>query len=144
MPAFIALLGRRLKVSVLIDGSRSANRLARMKSAAKDNEVLETAIVLCSDVKGAPSNADIEDMFAVEDYLRLYNWAFGASLAESDLPATREPIIRRVTANPRKRVRRCPTGPRTNESPHRVLCRDIGSFWSAVRCSLRSAQLNDP
>jgi len=96
MPAFIALLGRRLKVSALIDGDRSSNRVARMQAAAKDNSVPHSAIVLCSDVANMPKNADIEDLFATQDYLRLYNWALKTDLAESELTPTTEPILRRI------------------------------------------------
>lgn len=99
MPAFVALLGRRLKVSALIDGARSSNRLARIRAAGKDNGVPESAIVLCSDVPGLPTNADIEDLFAVEDYLRLYNWAFDARVTSSDLAPTSEPILKRLAAH---------------------------------------------
>lgn len=96
MPAFIALLGRRLKVSALIDGPRSQARLARIQAAARDNGVPETAIVLCSDMTGMPTNADIEDLFATADYLRLYNWAFNANVSPSDLAATSEPILKKL------------------------------------------------
>lgn len=96
MPAFIALLGRRLKVSALIDGARSQARLTRIKAAATANGVPESAIVLCSDVPGMPTNADIEDLFAVDDYLRLYNWAFGTSVRAADLAATDEPILKKL------------------------------------------------
>jgi energy-coupling factor transporter ATP-binding protein EcfA2 len=96
MPAFIALLGRRLKVSALIDGARSQARLARIKTAARDNGVPETAIVLCSDVKGMPTNADIEDLFAASDYLRLYNWTFNANVNSANLASTNEPILKKL------------------------------------------------
>jgi predicted ATP-dependent endonuclease of OLD family len=96
MPAFVALLGRRLTVSALIDGDRSQARLVRIKSAAKANGVPESAIVLCSDVPGTPTNADIEDLFAVDDYLRLYNWAFGTNVRPSDLAQTSEPILKKL------------------------------------------------
>lgn len=98
MPAFVALLGRRLKVSALVDGARSSNRLARIKAAAKENGVPESAIVACSDVSGMPTNADIEDLFDVEDYLKLFNWAFGTSIQTTSLPDTTEPMVKRVTA----------------------------------------------
>lgn len=97
IPAFVALLGRRLKVSVLIDGSRSSAHLARTISAARHNSVPESSIIVCSDVPGAPTNADIEDMFTVEDYLRLYNWAFLTSVMAADLPSTSEPILKKMT-----------------------------------------------
>jgi hypothetical protein len=55
--------------------------------------------VACSQVgDGLPTNADIEDLFEVEDYLRLYNWAFGTTLAPAALPATSEPVLRRLEA----------------------------------------------
>jgi hypothetical protein len=96
MPAFVALLGRRLTVSALIDGARSQARLTRIRSAAKNNGVPESAIVLCSDVSGMPTNADIEDLFTVADYLRLYNWAFGTNISPGDLPTTGEPILKKL------------------------------------------------
>lgn len=96
LPAFVALLGRRLKVSALVDGARSTTRLSRIKAAATHNNVPESAIVACSDVPGVPSNADIEDMFAVSDYLRLYNWAFDTAITASDLSNTAEPILKKL------------------------------------------------
>lgn len=96
MPAFVALLGRRLKVSALIDGDRSASKLDRVKRAAAANQVPEASIVLCGDVTGAPKNADIEDMFDPEDYLWLYNRTFGKTVAVDALPPTDEPILRRL------------------------------------------------
>jgi predicted ATP-dependent endonuclease of OLD family len=98
MPAFVALLGRRLSVSALVDGDRTSKKLARVKAAAEHNNVDVSHIVVCSDVKGTPTNADIEDLFDVADYLRLYNWAFDTNLKVSDLAATDEPIIKRITS----------------------------------------------
>lgn len=97
LPAFVALLGRRLKVSALVDGARSTTRLTRIKAAASHNNVPEGAIVACSDVPDVPSNADIEDMFAIEDYLRLYNWAFDTAITANDLPNTAEPILKKLS-----------------------------------------------
>lgn len=37
-------------------------------------------------------------MFDPEDYLRLYNWTFGKNLTLADLPATEEPILKRLEA----------------------------------------------
>lgn len=98
MPAFVALLGRRLKVSALIDGDRSNAKIARIKAAAKDNGVPDGCIVLCTNADPSlPTNADIEDLFETNDYLQLYNWAFGTSAGVGDLAATNEPIVKRVT-----------------------------------------------
>ena len=96
MPAFVALLGRRLKVSALIDGSRSNARLNRIKAAAKDNGVPESAIVVCSDVDGLPTNADIEDLFTISDYLRIYNWTFCENISPGDLAVSNEPILKKL------------------------------------------------
>lgn len=96
MPAFVALLGRRLKVSALVDGAKTSSRLSRIRAAAKDNGVPESAIVAVSQVDGLPSNGDIEDLFTVSDYLRLYNWTFGVNVTAGDLATTGEPILKRL------------------------------------------------
>ncbi len=96
LPAFVALLGRRLKVSALVDGARTASRMSRITAAAKNNGVPETSILAIADINGMPSNGDVEDLFTVDDYLRLYNWAFDSSLTASDLAPTNEPILKRL------------------------------------------------
>jgi energy-coupling factor transporter ATP-binding protein EcfA2 len=97
MPAFVALLGRRLKVSALIDGAKTSSKIERVRAAARSNGVPESAVVACSEASDdLPRNADIEDLFEPEDYLRLYNWALGRSLTLVMLPATSEPILRRL------------------------------------------------
>lgn len=98
MPAFVALLGRRLKVSALIDGARTGSKIERVRAAARNNSVPESSIIVCSSVDGdLPVNADIEDLFTAVDYLKLYNWTFDTNLVESDLPQTTEPILRRIS-----------------------------------------------
>lgn len=97
MPAFVALLGRRLKVSALVDGAKTSPRLARIKAAAKNNGVPESSVIAVSQVAGMPTNADIEDLFTVGDYLRLYNWAFGVNVSPSDLAQTDEPILKKLS-----------------------------------------------
>lgn len=97
MPAFVALLGRRLKVSALIDGARTNAKVARVRAAAEHNAVPKENVLAVSEVKSSlPDNADIEDLFDDTDYFRLYNWAFGAALKSSDLPKTTEPILKRL------------------------------------------------
>ncbi len=97
MPAFVALMGRRLSISVLVDGARTGKKLSRIRAAAEANGVPLTSIVVCADADdGLPKTADIEDLFEVEDYLKLYNWSFNASVAAKDLAATDEPILRRL------------------------------------------------
>lgn len=97
MPAFVALLGRRLKVSALIDGARSNSKVVRVRAAAKHNGVPDSSIVVVADAdEGLPVNSDIEDLFEISDYLRLYNWAYGASVKATELPQTTEPILKRM------------------------------------------------
>lgn len=99
MPAFVALLGRRLKVSALIDGDRTQSKFQRVQAAAVHNGVPESAIVVCAQLDDeVPSTADIEDLFEVSDYLRLYNLAFSAAVTSDQLPSTGEPIIKRLAS----------------------------------------------
>lgn len=97
MPAFVALLGRRLAVTALVDGDRTNAKLQRIKRAAEANGVNEGVIVVCSDIDKMPTNSDIEDLLDVADYLKLYNWAFSTNLKATDLPNTEEPIIKKIT-----------------------------------------------
>lgn len=97
MPAFVALMGRRLSVSALVDGDRSSRKFARITAAAEANGVPTSSIVVCADADpGLAKNADIEDLFELDDYLKLYNWAFGTVIKSGDLPSTNEPVIRRL------------------------------------------------
>jgi energy-coupling factor transporter ATP-binding protein EcfA2 len=97
MPAFVALLGRRLKISALIDGAKSNSTYERVKAAADANGVDTSAIVLCGDAdEELPRDADIEDLFGAKDYLRLYNWAFPANVQLEDLPETNDRLLRRL------------------------------------------------
>jgi energy-coupling factor transporter ATP-binding protein EcfA2 len=97
MPAFVALLGRRLKVSALVDGAKSNSTFERVRSAAEANGVPDASIVVCGSASDElPKDADIEDLFAEDDYLRLYNWAFTASLTADELPKTNERILKRM------------------------------------------------
>lgn len=98
MPAFVALMGRRLKVSALVDGATTAATVARSRKAAEENGVDPKTIVTVGEIDPAlPTTADIEDLFSVEDYLKLYNLAFSRSVKEADLPATPVPIIKKLS-----------------------------------------------
>ena len=96
MPVFMALLGRRLTVSALMDGKRTSKYAVRVMNAVAENGVSESAIVFCEQVAGLPCGADIEDLFTDADYLTLFNKTFGAKLTPSDLAGTNEPLIRRL------------------------------------------------
>lgn len=73
IPAFVALVGTALEVSVLIDGgTEGAQRLQRAIQAGRMNS---RRLIEVSDVTGN-QNSDIEDVFTPDDYLVLYNAAF--------------------------------------------------------------------
>lgn len=125
MPAFVALLGRRLKVCALIDGDKTPSKLQKVKAAAADNNVPESSIVVCSDVaQGVPSTADIEDLFEVEDYLRLYNWAFSKNVTPADLTPSAEPIVRRLTVA---------FGEYDHALPAHALTEHAADFWPSAQ-----------
>jgi len=97
LSAFVALMGRRLRVSALVDGAGTSRQITRAKAAASHNGVDTSHIVAVAEIDDAlPSNADMEDLFDTEDYLRLYNWAFDSNLSLNDLAQTSEPILKKV------------------------------------------------
>jgi hypothetical protein len=98
IPAFVALLGRDLEVSVLFDGDRSGRDAQRVQLQVQSGLIKEREVVFVTDVAGAVAKADIEDLFDPKEYLTLFNWAFDKRLKVADLPKTAERIIRRIEA----------------------------------------------
>jgi predicted ATP-dependent endonuclease of OLD family len=92
IPTFVALLGAHLEVSVLIDsGTQGSQRLTELGNRG----LLDLSrLVTVGQVTGA-KNADIEDVFEVEDYLPIFNAATGQSLTAQDLPPG-DRIVRRL------------------------------------------------
>ena len=96
----------------------------RIEAAAAANGVPKSSLIACADAAdGLQRNADIEDLFTVPDYLRLYNWAFKASLSEGDLVATDQPLIQRI-----EEVR----GAFDHAMPAHALTRRREEFFSSV------------
>jgi predicted ATPase len=92
VPTFVALLGKQLEVTVLVDsGTDGMQRINAMisKGLLKDKRLVQVKGIVDN------ANADIEDVFAVSDYLTLYNRAFSASLTEPDLPPG-DRVVRRI------------------------------------------------
>jgi len=97
MPAFVALMGRRLDVSALVDGPSASSILERARRAASENGVDPTTIVAISEIDASlPPTADIEDLFAPADYLKLYNWAFGSNVRKNAIADTPVPIVKKL------------------------------------------------
>jgi predicted ATPase len=92
IPTFVALLGMHLDMTVLLDSRKEGNQ--RLASLAKKGYLKATRIVAVGEVLDRPL-ADIEDLFEVDDYLRLYNQAFGANISADD-PTGTDPIVRRL------------------------------------------------
>lgn len=93
IPAFVALMGRSLDVTVLVDsGTEGADRLQKAVDAAR---LERDRIIQVSEVTGR-RHSDIEDLFEVEEYLSLYNEAFGTSVTAGDLRHG-DRIVKRLT-----------------------------------------------
>lgn len=83
IPAFVALIGRELEVTVLVDsGTEGAGRL---DAAMEAGRLSKDRLIRVGDIISA-KHADIEDLFTVSDYLALYNKAFNRRVKEDDLP----------------------------------------------------------
>ena len=95
VPTFVALIGARsnLNVAVLIDFQKKdqqfVENLYKSKLLKKQN-----VLTFADYVEG--SEADIEDMFDPELYLKLVNSEFNSSLGLNDLPMTRPRILQRL------------------------------------------------
>jgi energy-coupling factor transporter ATP-binding protein EcfA2 len=82
IPAVVALIGRQMGVTVLVESKGGSEKLVEL---AKGGFLKSKRLVAVAEVTGA-ARADIEDLFEVDDYLALYNQAFGKSLRAADLP----------------------------------------------------------
>lgn len=93
IPAFVALMGRNMDVTVLVDsGTEGADRLQKAVDAAR---LERDRIIQVSEVTGR-RHSDIEDMFELEEYLTLYNLAFGTSVSVDDL-GHGDRVVKRLT-----------------------------------------------
>lgn len=92
IPTFVALLGTHLDVTVLVDAKHAVHQ--RLNKLAADGYLKKKRIVTCGQIVDR-ADADIEDLFSEDDYLRLYNGAFGSSLKVTDLVGN-DPIVSRI------------------------------------------------
>lgn len=92
IPTFIALLGTHLDVSVLVDSDMQHNQ--RIQSMIKAGLLEKQRFVSVGEI--IDNNwASIEDLFNIEEFLHLYNKAFGLSISQSDLKGT-DSIVKRI------------------------------------------------
>ncbi|MGE0760254.1 MAG: ATP-dependent endonuclease [Pirellulaceae bacterium] len=92
IPTFVALLGNHLKVTVLVDSRKEGHQ--RLERMAKDGYLENQRIILVGEVLGR-STGDIEDLFEEDEYLGLYNRAFGKAIKAKDLKGT-DSIVARI------------------------------------------------
>lgn len=93
VPAFVSLLGRKVSVTVLLDSGTEGG--GKVEAAMNANKIDSERIVLVSSVL-EQKHADIEDLFSVDDYIALYNAAFGKKLKAKDLSNHHERILKRL------------------------------------------------
>ena len=92
IPAFVALLGTTMEVTVLMDtGTEGAQRIRRAIEAGRMDQ---KRLVTIGEITRS-GNSDIEDLFEQDDYLTLYNAAFGKRLKASGLPPG-DRIVKRI------------------------------------------------
>jgi hypothetical protein len=92
IPAFVALLGNHLDVTVVVDSRKEGHQ--NLKSLAKAGFLAEKRIITIGEITNSKM-ADIEDLFAKDDYLALYNAAFDKKIRAADLTGT-DPIVQQI------------------------------------------------
>lgn len=83
IPAFVALLGRNLDVTILVDSNNKG--MQRLQALADRGLLAKNRLIALGEITNT-READIEDIFAVEDYLALYNAAFATTVTKDALP----------------------------------------------------------
>jgi AAA ATPase domain len=91
IPTFIALLGGKLDIVVLLDGKAQRQKI----DAAITQGRLKASNVLSVETFCTVKGADIEDLFAPDEYLALYNAARGRSLTMTDLKG-KDRIVKKI------------------------------------------------
>jgi energy-coupling factor transporter ATP-binding protein EcfA2 len=92
IPTFVALLGNHLKITVLVDSRKEGHQ--RLEGMAKDGYLDKQRIILAGDVISRKAG-DIEDFFKPQEYLNLYNQAFGKEIKPENLKGT-DPIVNQI------------------------------------------------
>lgn len=93
LPTFVALLGQRLGITVLIDSGREGTQ--KLTHLADQGYLKHKRIITMGELIGRKM-ADIEDLFDVNDYLMLYNAAFKKKVKRPDLPPGTDSIVNRL------------------------------------------------
>jgi predicted ATP-dependent endonuclease of OLD family len=91
VPTFVALLGRHLAVTVLVDSRKEGHQ--RLQQLRQQGILKDTSLVTIGSVFGS-NLADIEDLFSPDEYLSLFNEAFGTSFSPAQLVGS-DTIVKR-------------------------------------------------
>lgn len=91
IPTFIALLGTRLDIVVVLDGNSDQQKIENSISRGR----LDQAGVLVLDTFTSVPGADIEDLFEPDEYLTLFNGCFKKNLKLEDLKG-KDRIVKRI------------------------------------------------
>ena len=89
---FVALLGRHVDATVLIDSTKQGNQ--RLDQLLNQGLLRKSRVIGIGEIT-KQQEADIEDLFSVGEYLALFNEAFGKTYKESDLNGA-DPVVRRL------------------------------------------------
>lgn len=84
IPTMVGLIGPHLDVTVVTDAQRS--RVAKLQNAVRNGLLKESRLIILDQVVEA-KEADIEDLFSVDDYLDLFNRTFGTNYETEHLEA---------------------------------------------------------
>lgn len=93
IPAFVALLGNHLDVTVVVDSRKEGHQ--KLSALAKAGFLTDKRIITIGEMTDQKM-ADIEDLFSKGDYVSLYNKAFGAKIKVEDLSGS-DSIVRQIS-----------------------------------------------
>jgi len=92
VPTFVALLGNHLGVTVLIDSKKKGHQ--KLSKLTQQGILEDNKIITIGQLVGKPE-ADIEDLFETEEYLKFFNRAFEKEIDALDLTGD-DPIVKRI------------------------------------------------
>ncbi len=91
VPTFVALLGKHLAVTVLVDSRKEGHQ--RLQQLTQQGILKGTSLITIGSVAGRKL-ADIEDLFKEDEYLALFNEAFGKTFTSAQLQGN-DPIVKK-------------------------------------------------
>ena len=92
IPTFVALLGIHLDITVVIDARKEGNQ--KLSNLANKGYLNTKKIITLNEITKTKL-ADIEDLFSIEDYLKIYNDSFGENIKIEALQGN-DQIVNRI------------------------------------------------